>query len=249
MSRKKNAKKLWTVVGLVLLAAASVSVVAAALTSIPDKTAEAASFTPAPIPTKAPKTVALWVGDSFTLGVGATDPGYSYAVQTSIAMGWTEAIDAQSGTGFVADGKNNAKENVPVPARLERFTGNPQYVIVDAGRNDWNQDFKQATAPAVKGYLDAVKAKWPAAKLILIVPFNVASTKATPDFVNLFAEESQRLGATVVNPIAEGWLNKDTMADKIYSDNVHPNRAGHKYIAEHLAESFKALGIVPATKG
>ena len=253
MSRKKSPKVLLAQAGLVvlaLLAGLAVFVAVSQDSSARQQASEAVANAPAPTPapTKPPRTVALWVGDSFTMGVGAEGSGYSYPYLASVGMGWTEAIDAQSGSGFVADGKNNAPNNVPIPARLGDFTGKPQYVIVDGGRNDWNRDFETETAPAVRAYLDGVRAKWPEAKIVLLVPFNVRSTEASSDFVQLFAEEAERLGALVVDPVSEGWINKDAMASMIYSDDVHPNKAGHKYIAEHLVERFKALGLVPAPK-
>ncbi|MEV8131333.1 SGNH/GDSL hydrolase family protein [Pseudarthrobacter oxydans] len=208
--------------------------------------ARAEAPAPSPSPAKKPRTVALWIGDSYPENSNAGGHGYAYPRLASIKMGWTEGVDAQGGTGFINDGKTNSPSNVPVPERLDRFTGNPRYVIVDAGRNDAKADFATETAPAVRSYLDALKAKWPEAKLILVVPYFMTSEKPNTAFAELYAEEAVRLGGVVIDPLVEGWLRKDVSGMMVANDKVHPNQDGQRYIAEHLAERFKALGITPA---
>ena len=250
MSKGRRLRKLGNI-GLIVLALLTGLAVFYAVSqdsSARQQASEAVAKAPAPTPapTKPPRTVALWVGDSFTEGTGAEGSNYAYPHLTSVKMGWVEAMDAQGGTGFINDGKKNVPSNKPVPERFGRFTGTPNYVIIDAGRNDGGADFNTQTAPAVRAYLDKVKAKWPEAKIVLIVPSFITSSNPFKNFMDLYAEEAARVGAVVIDPLAEGWINREAMAEMVYKDGIHPNKAGHVYIAEHLAERLKALGIAPA---
>ena len=48
----------------------------------------------------------------------------------------------------------------------------------------------------------------------------------------ILRDEAQAVGAVFVDPIAEGWLA--TNPELIGSDGVHPNDAGHQYLAERI---------------
>lgn len=186
---------------------------------------------------------AVWVGDSFTEGTGAAETAASYPVLVSRRLGWYPVIDAQGGTGFVADGKTNSPNNVAVPQRLATIHVVPKVVIVDAGRNDGAADFATQITPAVTSYLDAVKVKWPEAKIVLIVPYFLNSPVPVLDFQNLYTEEAARTDAVLVDPMSEGWFNIDKRNELIYQDGVHPSPQGHAYIADKLIDRFKSRGL------
>jgi acyl-CoA thioesterase-1 len=186
---------------------------------------------------------ALWVGDSFTEGTGAADSASSYPMLVSRRLGWYPVIDAQGGTGFVADGKVNFPANVAVPQRLATIQVVPKVVVIDAGRNDGAADFATQITPAVTSYLDAIRARWPEAKIVLIVPYFLHSTESVLEFKNLYAHEAARMSAVLIDPFSEGWFDGENRADLTYTDGVHPNAKGHAYIAGRLIERLDSLGL------
>jgi lysophospholipase L1-like esterase len=194
--------------------------------------------------TAATPVTALWLGDSYTAGTGATTPAASEACLTSDALGWECLRDAEGGTGYLADGHKNSAAYQPAPARLAatkaRFP-NPGIVLVDLGRNEGLTPWAQVKPVATK-YLNDVRATWPNARLVLIVPYYLASTGPISQFAELYRAQAGKLHATVVDPIADGWIDAAS-AKLTISDHVHPNPAGHEYIAKHLAAELRRDGL------
>ena len=138
--------------------------------------------TPAPPPYVPPPTVsrssaddtvpaALWIGDSFTAGIGGSRAGRPYPGVVSARIGWVSLVDAEGGTGYINDGRANEASFAPFSGRLaddvRRYR--PDIVIVDGGRNDrWSTE--QDLTKAVTSYLSAVHAAWPQARLVVILP-------------------------------------------------------------------------------
>lgn len=208
----------------------------------------AASSSPTPTPEQ---PAALWIGDSYTAGTGAKSPTRAESCLTSDAMGWICNLDAQGGTGFIANGHRNNLDFEPLGKRLaathERFLAD--VVIVDAGRNDGSSPPSEVI-PAARDYLRSVESAWPKAKLVVVLPYFMSSG-AEPPSRSLNAalrSETERLGGQVIDPIGEGWIN-DRAKSLTISDGVHPNPAGHRYIARHLTQDLRRLGLgeVPIT--
>lgn len=239
---KKGLRAL-ALLGTVVLAVIAVAFSVFALNNDNGAAQEGGTFVATPAPSYADRPFALWVGDSFTEGTGAGGPSRGYPAIVSAAMGWYPIIDAQGGTGFVADGKKNVVTYVPVAERLMRTTVTPQIVVVDAGRNDGGYDFRSQTAPAVRSYLDDVRSRWPNAQIVLIVPYFVSSTNPFANFMTLFEEEATRINAVVIDPLTDGWVTPQTTGRMIYRDGIHPDAGGHDFIARNLIERFKRLGV------
>ena len=91
-----------------------------------------------------------------------------------------------------------------------------------------------ALASAARDTFAKTKAAAPAAKLLVIGP--VALSPSPPPEIaripGILRDEAQAVGAVFVDPIAEGWLA--TNPELIGSDGVHPNDAGHQYLAERI---------------
>lgn len=242
MVLKKRWAKIFGIVLLVALAVVGVSVTGAALAK--DRAAQSTATYDAPLPTEKPLSpVALWIGDSYTEGTGANGFGNSYASIVSRKLGYIPFADAQGGTGYVADGKNNTKTNVPVPDRLDKVRVRPNLVVLDVGRNDGAADFTKTVKPAAQTYINEVRAKWPEAKIVFLVPYYIQTLGPFRTFQSFYAEEAQRVGAYVVDPVGEGWFKGQEMPPLIYTDGIHPSQKGHAFIASKMLARFDELGL------
>jgi len=191
-----------------------------------------------------PKPVSLWIGDSYTAGTGAVNGDQGEACLTAYRMGWICNLDAEGGTGFVNDGHINQKTYRPAIGRLgpdRREFLTPDVVVIDMGRNDgWND----AVDAAMRRYVARVREVWPDAELVMIVPYYMRSDQEP--YGGAVAAAMRRLMAQyhghVIDPFHSGWIGH--MDDRyVWTDRVHPNPAGHEYIAEHLAADLRRLGV------
>jgi lysophospholipase L1-like esterase len=185
------------------------------------------------------RPLALWIGDSYTAGTGAGDMADSYPAIVSRAMGWSYRVDAQGGTGFTARGpaKWGGKR---LPDRLstaaERWS--PDFVIVDAGRNDHNLEVAEKT---IREYFPTLRETWPNATVVVIVPWFVRSTAPNP-LAPYVIDEAKQIDALIEDPFAAGWGGADQTGD-LTTDGVHPDAEGHRHIATHLLADFWVVGL------
>ena len=91
-----------------------------------------------------------FLGDSYTFGIGATEPTDGYAYLVSRAEKWTSRIVGLPGSGYVRVATRDDKN---IAAGLSTvIAAQPQVVIVASGHNDAmpNVAYKQTEAAALK---------------------------------------------------------------------------------------------------
>jgi hypothetical protein len=203
--------------------------------SVPGTPESAVPYVPPP-----PKPVLLWVGDSYALGTGASGPGAAESCLTARALGFTCALDAQSDTGYVADGHSSSKAFAPLIDRvstdLTKFQA-PAVVVIDSGRND---PPGTRTEQAASAYFDRVTEAFPQAKVALIAPYYLGSTSL--DFASLrswMKAQASNRDWLFVDPLAEGW--PQNLGYATIGDHVHPDPHGHQVISQHLVTDLEAL--------
>jgi lysophospholipase L1-like esterase len=185
----------------------------------------------------------LVVGDSYAGGVG--DPGivtYPYLVANK--MHWDLAVDAQGGTGFVHGIKNVSPPLVPFIDRLDGDAYRVDDVLIDGGRNDLLEPPEQVVAAADQ-YIKKVHSSWPNAKIIVMLP-----SYATPDVPPNYSPVAQGLrraadsvGASVIDPVAQGWYRGIDVKPLLWRDGIHLNRQGEIYYAEKIVQNLKQMGL------
>lgn len=191
-------------------------------------------------PAAAPTKNALFIGDSYTAGTGATSVRRSESFLTAQAMGWGFNVDAQPGTGFIADGLGRLE---PLPARLERdkqYFPDMDMVIVDSGRND-AAGVRANTIRVARTYFAKLHDVYPHAKIIFIVPYYMASTSPplSDEFTIFLTEQAALYGGLVIDPLQEKWITPNQSSALTINDHVHPNNSGHQWIADHLVADLK----------
>jgi hypothetical protein len=182
----------------------------------------------------------LFVGDSFPAGSGAATKEDSASCLAASAMEWTCHVDAQAGTGFVANGRASDPSYAALIDRLPRtraISGVVDVVIVDAGRNDRGFADDQLKS-AITAYLGGVRNLWPESELVVIEPYfldSVAPLFRAPVLDHL-EDETKRLGGHVISPQQEGWIDP-------VAENRNPDAAAHQRLGRRLAGSLRELGL------
>jgi hypothetical protein len=201
-----------------------------------------------PPPAAAPQPEALWIGDAYTAGAGATSSATGEALATSAALGWKTDMDAEGATGFVARGRKQSATNKPVPARIATDAAaypNADVVVIDAGRNDigYPQD---KIHRAVVSTFKAVAKDFRYQAIVVIAPFVMGAKldRARNDYLGirrLLRRQTRKYGWAFVDPIGEGWVNR-TSARLSTDGGIFPTQRGYDYIVAHLVPAItKAL--------
>ena len=192
----------------------------------------------------------LVIGDSFVAGAGVTDRGESYPALLADATGMRLLVDGQGGTGFINDAVGTG--NGDTAKMIDRLIADGQkypdaaVVLIDAGRNDLRFPVDDLGS-AVSDYLDHARAQWPAADIAVVVPsfITLQPFDGYPDVRSRFEASAAKVGATLIDPIAEGWYQNVDVPPLLAADQVHPGAGGALFIAEHMEQSLRSHGVIP----
>jgi lysophospholipase L1-like esterase len=189
---------------------------------------------------------ALFAGDDFTKGVlGST--WASYPCILARVKGWDCDVDAQAATGFVADGRSygdHSTRRLADRLDLDRRLYAVDMVFVDAGRNDL-AILPDTVVTAVNDYLTRVLARWPTAKVVVLMPFWM-QTGPYGNYNELragFAAAVAKAHGVLLDPLAEHWFDGQPLTRMVITDGVHPNALGNQTIATDIADSLARHGL------
>jgi lysophospholipase L1-like esterase len=187
----------------------------------------------------------LWVGDSYAAGVGSSK-GVGYPELVCARLTWDCTVDAQGGTGFVANGHNNSPDFVPFVDRLEEDAARvtPDLVLIDGGRND-EREPPMTLVTAASAYVAQLRATYPEARFVFVVP-----TFLKPQTVNearigrVLAQLADQQNGELIDPGGLEWVRSEAQGRSLIArDGVHPNDAGHAFVADRLVDALKACGL------
>ena len=184
------------------------------------------------LPPLQPGAVVLAFGDSITAGLGA-GPGEDFPARLAAATGW-QVVNA----GVSGDTAREARERLaPLLAKWQ-----PELVIVELGGNDF---LRQTPAARVGGYLREIvrEAQASGARVALVaVPrlsllrASVGALSDSPVYADIAAEEGVILIPDVL---------ADILSDAgLRADEIHPNAAGYRQLAEGIREELAARGLL-----
>lgn len=178
---------------------------------------------------------ALWIGDSYTRGTGI-DTADAYSCLVSQKLGWDRRLDAVGSTGYYHSAGGES-----LPYRLDDTitrVPDPGVVIVDSGRNDANGYGEENVERQATNYLIRVVEAWPDARVVVLLPWDAADTSAMPhptaDVIRAAAESA---GVTeIIDPVGLGIAGG--APGMVVGDGIHPNEAGHCFVAERLTDAL-----------
>lgn len=191
-------------------------------------------YTPPPSP-----PVAVWLGDSYTLGAGALDqPGDGYDSRACRGLGWICYEDSLGGTAFTSRPPND------MPSRIRALGQqyDPDVVIVDMGRNDHALSLDLIRGPQSQA-LTILREEFPTQAVVLVAPFygTQAQDPMPQGYARFMRREAARIDADIIDPVREGWA---ALPDRqLYRDNVHPNTVGYAFYGTKFEDSLRSLGV------
>lgn len=228
-------------VGVAALVAAGLAVVA----MLPSKSAS--SYVP---PTSAPtfetvdsRPVAVFLGDSYTQGTGASKPAAQWTSLVSANEGWREENLGRGGTGFLATStfQGCGLEFCPnygamIPDAV--FT-QPSVLVISGGQNDFNTfvTSRQSVVEAINSTYAAARAAFPDLRIICVGPST--PNDVDPDFIafdQTVHNAATSVGADYVSLIAPPVIEKSM----VLFDGGHVDDAGHAAIAERVIAGIGA---------
>lgn len=199
---------------------------------------EAASYTPAPVATAdtaEPTPTAVFLGDSYAQGTGASASTSRWSTLVSESQGWEEVNVANGGTGYATsvDGETAmdacGKDYCPTYAEMipEVVEQEPSIVVVSGGRNDVGRNIDQESIAAF--YRD-LRSALPDAEILAVSPvWDAREAPAELTAVGDAVRESvTAVGGTYVD-ISQPFTGNP---EAITEDLVHPNNKGHQILAD-----------------
>jgi lysophospholipase L1-like esterase len=184
--------------------------------------------------------VVAFYGDSYTSGMGASDPSKRWSTIICEQRGWSEFNPSVPGLGFVNNRTLAGEGDVP-SLIIEQ---EPSIVIVTLGLNDTFSI--QFGADAIKQQIESdferLSNELPGARLIVVEPFWPADDR--PDSLMRIADWVKDAAAKVDADYidgASGWLQEHP--EWISWDGLHPNDEGYAELASRMDEELNRLGV------
>lgn len=211
-------------------------------------------------PTLQPYRRIMGLGDSITDGssqnTGAGQGTWLKRFGRLIGTGdtWDQS---RGGTGYITPG---AFATIPDRIPLDVLPYNPDAIIMWAGYNDQTSDAATlvSMANAVNESIDLIRSNLPNCMLVLGGVWqptgtvgltasgtndtlrNVAFSRDLP-FVDMIQGKVYDIYERVVWDNGAPWITTANAATYVGADNVHPNNAGHQYLAHKWAQAFSSL--------
>lgn len=189
-----------------------------------------------PPPTARPLT-AVFIGDSYSFGMGASAPALRWTTLVADHEGWIELNAARSGTGYLKASGGTLCGNEHCPNYLQVvphvIRAEPGVVVVAGGQNDLGAfpARRAATIAAITRTFADLRRGLPGARIIAVGPSTPWAI--TPDLIALDAavrDAAAMVGAEYLSLIKPNVL----VPAMISPDGVHVSDAGHAAIAARV---------------
>lgn len=183
------------------------------------------------------------VGDSFTSGTplgGEGDANWTRVLDTllnSTEIPHTVSVESGNGSGYSSPGVRGLTFAQMAEAVIEPDT---DLVIMFGSVNDAGEP-EESYAADVAATLAAIRRRVPSATVLVVGPAWV-DARIPPEVERLeevLRTESLRAEVDFVNPLEKRWFfdpNRSNVVGLISTDGLHPTDAGHRYLAERMAD-------------
>lgn len=195
-----------------------------------------------------PNPTVLIITDS--IGGGVSPDIKRYPDVLADQLNWNLVLDAVGARGFLPNDLSSIGINKVVAPFMDSLKFDishykADYIILDGGRNDLGRD-PQLFAKAYDDYLTALRQAYPNAKIVCLIPayLNPQPAQLYPMAADSVHQSAEKNGAYVLDPIAEGWYQRD-MAPLLWNDGIHPNAEGATYYAKRIIDDMVKLGVIP----
>jgi acyl-CoA thioesterase-1 len=227
-----------SIVAFVIAALAVAAILGAAF--LQQRSLRSSVAAPEPSTTVTTRPVAVFIGDSYSAGVGATAIQKRWVNRVAYAEGWTLQNLAQGGTGYaIAAGRAGCGKDFCPPYRgvLDQVRSlHPQVVVVSGGRNDL-ADPDATIDSAIRSFYPALRAAAPNATIYATSPIwddSVAPTRLTR-LGPIVQQAVQAVGGTYLD-IGEPLRGSQAY---VIGDSIHPSDLGHGRIADAVTTALR----------
>ena len=191
------------------------------------------------------RNIAVFWGDSYVNGAGTVGAFSTFAAVAARNLGYTPVILGHGGTGFLA-----AESDSPhVPDYIRQYKAHgfnvseqPSFVVIEGGLLDQSDDPVELKS-AVRFMLDAAKAAFPKALVILLGPADIytppSAGVAKVNSVMASAAASEHVPFVKISDLEP----QSVLLDHISTDGIHPNLKGHELLAVGLERELLRLGV------
>lgn len=194
---------------------------------------------------------AVFLGDSYTYGIGATQRTDGYAYLLSEALHWNVDIIGLPGSGYTRVAED---DGLSIAAGIQpAIAAQPQVLIVECGHNDADPGISLAkTRRNALADLRTLRAGLPNTTIVVLGPVWLngrppARALAVRDAIH--AAQEQIPGSLWIDPIAEKWFT-GRFANRSGDDATminyavgHPNNLGYEHMAQVLEADLVGLQI------
>ena len=184
--------------------------------------------------------VVAFYGDSYTLGMGASDPSRRWSTIICEGRGWAEFNPSVNGLGFV-NNRPSIGDGDLLSQIIER---GPQIVIVTMGLND-NFSYEFAASEIeeqISADFERLSDGLPEARIIVVEPFWY--TDERPRSVEVIAgwvaDAASEIDADYIAG-ASHWL--EGRPGLMSQDGLHPDDDGYAELAERMDAELAELGL------
>lgn len=183
---------------------------------------------------------AVFIGDSYVSGAGASDLGHRWTTLVSINELWTEQNIGVGSTGYALAAPECGAERCGSFEEMAGYavTLNPPVVVVAGGINDFDQFARDPTdiVNAIYNTMGTLRTGLPTARIIAVGP---SAAGEVPPFVTAYegvvrdavdAIDGEFVSLTDPDVVSEGMLDPD---------GVHVDDSGHAAIAAAVERALR----------
>ncbi len=178
---------------------------------------------------------AVFIGDSYTHGTGASSPELRWSTLVAKDRGWNEINLANGGTGYLTTAGLNGCGKASCPAYLDvvpqAVADRPDIVVVAGGQNDFTAYAAQPepVVAAIDRTYRTLRADLPDAEIIAVGPSTAGAVNPTVRAM----DEAVRAAAAAVDARYISLIDPEPVIqpDMVVADRAHVNDAGHAAIA------------------
>jgi hypothetical protein len=191
--------------------------------------------------------VAVFLGDSYTAGAGASQVDKSAPYLLAQHYGWRPVDLAHGATGYISSPSDPGQfwcglEHCPsyTESIAAAAAANPDFVIVNGGRNEVAISGTSRWSQGVKDFYTALRRSMPHSTIIATSP--IWDDSPTPPEIEAMREVVRQAvtaaGGRFID-LGEPLLGHP---DLVASDGIHPNDAGNEAIAAAFEAAYSGEG-------
>ncbi len=179
------------------------------------------------------RPLAWQMGDSYTVGIGATQASYNDFRVMCDALGLDGIADGISGSGWTSTQEGRVPQE-RVRLKLGNITRQPQYVFLSLGYNDAPGGRTEELKTNFTESVAEIRRLCPLAKIIVIGPATPLGHTIQLDAIrDALMERCEALSLPFVD--IRDMVNASNKGLYTASDNVHPSNEGHVFRGVQLA--------------